>query len=372
MMFLSANSEPKIRVFAGLIETRKNTNMRNNNFNKKALTLIALALTAGAFAQNHPMQQVLPPTDANAQIDEGLMSLPNLTGGYSLPVAQKAKADSNKIAGYNPANGTVTISKGSNLVTTFGRPLSAKGELGSVAKVQAGRDELSLIADNVGIQTVFGADNRTRINPTTSYPWTTVCKLYMRFPDGSNWIASGVIVNRKYMLTAGHCVYSAANGGWASQIRVVPAQNGSYAPYGSAYATYMRSYVGWTRDRNFDYDLALVTLDRNIGTSTGWLGYAALSSINGMTVNTAGYPGDRDGGANMYFTSGTISSSSSLTYYTYMDIKGGQSGSGVWRLLNGNRHVIGVVSWESPSINGGPRITSSRFTDITNWINSGF
>ncbi len=82
--------------------------MRNNN-TKKSLVILALALTAGAFAQNHPMQQVLPPTDSNAQIDEGLTSLPNLTGGYSLPAVQKSKADANKIAGYNPANGTVTI-----------------------------------------------------------------------------------------------------------------------------------------------------------------------------------------------------------------------------------------------------------------------
>jgi V8-like Glu-specific endopeptidase len=344
--------------------------MRHNL--KINLVALALAITGGAMAQNHPLQHVLPPTDANAKIDEAQLSLPNLTGGYTLPVAQRAQRDSNKIAGYNPATGNVTLSKGSNLVTTFGRALSASSNEGSVAKVDAGMDELSILANHAGINTVFGADDRVRINPTTGYPWSTVCKLYMRFPDGSNWIASGVMINAKYMLTAGHCVYSAANGGWATRIQVVPAQNGSYAPFGSAYATYMRSYVGWTRDRNFDYDLALVTLDRNIGNSTGWLGYASIGSINGMTVNTAGYPGDRDGGANMYFTSGTIATSSSLTYYTYMDIKGGQSGSGVWRLLNGQRHVLGVVSWESPSINGGPRITSSRFTDISNWINSGF
>lgn len=345
--------------------------MRQLNITKNTLVVAALALVAGAFAQNHPLQHVLPPSDANAQIDESLLSLPNLTGGYSIPGAQRTFADSNKIAGYNPATQTVTIQKGANLVTTFGKTLSTKSELGSVAKVQQGMDELSLRAEAAN-QRIFGGDDRVRINPTTGYPWSTVCKLYMRFPDGSNWIASGVMINRKYMLTAGHCVYSAANGGWATRIQVVPAQNGGYAPFGSAYATYMRSYVGWTRDRNFDYDLALVTLDRNIGNSTGWLGYASISSINGMTVNTAGYPGDRDGGANMYFTSGTIANSSSLTYYTYMDIMGGQSGSGVWRLLNGNRHVLGVVSWESSSINGGPRITSSRFADITNWINSGF
>lgn len=340
--------------------------MRHNL--KSLITVLALAVTGAALAQSHPLQQVLPPTDPNAQVDESLMSLPNITGAYSIPSFQASKRDSAFQAGAD-MNGNVRITKGANF--NLPRALQAPGGEGSVAQADRNNDELTNLANQYTIQTIFGADNRVRINPTTSYPWTTVCKIYMRFPNGSNWIGSGVMINRKYMLTAGHCVYSRENGGWATQIRVVPAQNGSYAPYGQAYATYMRTYVGWTRDRNFDYDLALVTLDRNIGTSTGWLGYAAISSINGLVSNTAGYPGDRDGGANMYFTSGTIASSTSLSYRTYMDIKGGQSGSGVWRLLNDQRHVFGVVSWESPSINGGPRITSSRFTDLSNWIASG-
>lgn len=344
-------------------------NMRQNKNIKSLVTILAIALTGAAIAQNHPLQKVLPPTDPNAQIEAELLDLPTLDAGYGLPTAQASKKDSAFVAGAD-MNGNVRVTRGFNY--SLPRELRAPAAEGSVAKANGANDELTNIANQYSIQTIFGADDRVRINPTTSYPWTTVCKVYMRFPNGSNWIGSGIMINRKYMLTAGHCVYSRENGGWATQIRVVPAQNGTYAPYGQAYATYMRSYVGWTRDRNFDYDLALVTLDRNVGTSTGWLGYAAISSINGLTSNTAGYPGDRDGGANMYFTSGTIASSTSLSYRTYMDIKGGQSGSGVWRLLNGNRHVFGVVSWESPSINGGPRITSARFNDLTNWINSGF
>ena len=218
---------------------------------------------------------------------------------------------------------------------------------------------------------VIGADNRTRITNTTAYPWRTMTKLYMTFPNNSRFICSGALINAKYVLTAGHCVYSHTNGGWARSIEVIPGLRGTYKPYGSAFTSYMRSYVGWTRDRDSNYDFALMTLDRNIGNSTGWLGYATYPTVNGITDNLAGYPGDRDQGLSLFYHFGQILSSTSFRLSYTIDTAGGQSGSNIYRIVNGQRYVFAVHTNGGTASNSGTRITSQRFDDLRAWIASG-
>jgi len=53
---------------------------------------------------------------------------------------------------------------------------------------------------------IFGADDRVRITPTTSYPWRTIVKLRMEFPSGY-YMGTGFLIDGDHVLTAGHCVY---------------------------------------------------------------------------------------------------------------------------------------------------------------------
>lgn len=83
-----------------------------------------------------------------------------------------------------------------------------------------------------------------------------------------------------------------------------------------AKAVALRSYTGWTDNRNHDWDIALVTLDRSVGNTAGWLGIGANSNtfFQFHSVATAGYPGDkfdvdRDGrfdGWHLWLSSGVI------------------------------------------------------------------
>lgn len=225
---------------------------------------------------------------------------------------------------------------------------------------QAGRDN-----------SVIGADNRVRISPTTSYPWRAMTKLRMTFPSGRQFICSGAMIAAKYTLTAGHCVFSHDEGGWATSIEVIPGLDGTYKPYGSAFATRLRSYQGWTQNRDSNHDFALVTLDRTIGNSTGWFGYANYSSVNDLTANLGGYPGDRDSGLRLYYhSSPVVGSTSNRVSYT-ADTAGGQSGSGVYRINNGARYIFAVHTNGGTTSNSGTRITSSRFSNLQTWIASG-
>lgn len=54
---------------------------------------------------------------------------------------------------------------------------------------------------------IVGADNRERVTPTTSYPWSAIVKLYMTWGTDI-YIGSGAMIDKNHVLTAGHCVYS--------------------------------------------------------------------------------------------------------------------------------------------------------------------
>jgi V8-like Glu-specific endopeptidase len=182
------------------------------------------------------------------------------------------------------------------------------------------------------------------------------------------------MVGPKHALTAGHVVYDAAEGGWATSVLVTPAYDNGSSPLGSYYATNLYSLVGYTTYEDQNYDFGMLEFGSAVGDTTGWLGYASFSDQNllGAAVTTAGFPGDLYNGERMYGASGTCSGVSAhlVTYAGTMDTAGGQSGSGVWTGTGANTQVVAVHTFGSPSYNGGTRITSAIF-DYIDAVESG-
>lgn len=218
-------------------------------------------------------------------------------------------------------------------------------------------------------ETIFGRDERTRITGTTAVPWRWECQLIITMPDGKQYIGTGWLAGPRLVMTAGHCVHDGGSGKqWASKIEVIPAMNGSRRPYGTYVSRSFISVNGWTRNRNFDYDYGCILLPSNVGNSLGYMGFANYndSTLRSITLNTAGYPGDKPFGT-QWFTTGRVNNLSSRQIYTFMDIKGGQSGSPVWRLTNGQRYAVAIVSAENSQTNFLLRINSEVFANIRNW-----
>ena len=221
-------------------------------------------------------------------------------------------------------------------------------------------------------ESVYGSDDRVRITPTTSFPWRSIGRL--------NTGCSGAMIGPNHFLTAGHCVHGGGAGGsWFGgngDFRVSMAQDGSTKPYGEAKSTYVRSYTGWTQGGNWEWDWALITLDRNIGGHTGWMGREWNSNdshYNGTTVNTAGYPGDKPGGT-MWYSSGPVASGNSthLFYNGTLDTAGGQSGSPVWRFDGADRFIVGVHAYGDGGngFNEAVRMTQGKFNDLDSWMST--
>ena len=225
--------------------------------------------------------------------------------------------------------------------------------------------------DDASAEDVCGNDDRTQVTNTTSIPYRWICQLIIRFPNGAASRGTGWFIGPKTVMTAGHCVYSRGNGGWARSIEVIPGMNGAIRPYGSQIGTTFRSVNAWINntDPNYDYG-AIILPNGNLGNTVGYFGFTALpdNALQNLLVNNAGYAGDKPFGTSWFNAGrGTTVTARKISYM--VDTYGGQSGSPVWRYLNGQRHAIGVHAYDGCP-NSATRIITEVYNNMLMWKNA--
>jgi V8-like Glu-specific endopeptidase len=218
------------------------------------------------------------------------------------------------------------------------------------------------------------ADDRTQIAATEAYPWRCICALMITAADGSRWIGTGWLAGPRTVITASHCVYLHRHGGWVRQVEVIPGQNGSQRPYGSAVATSFRSVKGWARKQKHGYDYGAIILpaDRAFGNLLGYFGYTNPSDLDlqGIKVNLAGYPSDRPH-ATQWYQARRLDYITPRTLEYAVDTAGGQSGAPVWCLKNGQRLVVGIHAHGDVFGNAATRLCAPVFSNISAWKREG-
>lgn len=128
-----------------------------------------------------------------------------------------------------------------------------------------------------------------------------------------------MLIDSKHVLTAGHCVYTFVSercnspeaSCWATSIRVIPAYENGDAPFGEANFANLWAWTAWTGDENYDWDIAMIELDRPVGALTGWYGYGYNDNdtffTGGNTFRSTGYPVESPyDGQRMYTWAGTF------------------------------------------------------------------
>lgn len=229
-------------------------------------------------------------------------------------------------------------------------------------------------------ESVCGADDRMQVNSVANVPWRMIAQLVITLANGSKVRGTGWFVSPRTLITAGHCVFSHRNGGWARSIEVVPGMNGRKRPFGTAVSTRFKSVKGWTENQevSYDYGCLLLPEDARLGDKTGWFGFAKLSdaSLESLLANNSGYPGDKAFGT-QWFNAGRITKATPSRLHYMLDTAPGQSGSPAWKFSNQSdrsgqsaRTVIGIHNYGGCA-NKATRINQAVFDNLMTWKREG-
>lgn len=226
-------------------------------------------------------------------------------------------------------------------------------------------------------ESLIEEDNRRRITTTDTYPWRVHCALSITANDGRRWIGTAFFIGRRILATAGHNLFMHAPGrdhhGWVRSIDVMPGRDGDDMPFGTTVSSRFYSVKGWTEQRNTEYDYGAIILPKDYENQTGWLGFGAYSdnTLTSSTGNLSGYPSDRGSGAEQWYMARQISSVGTRKVFYDIDTFAGQSGSAVYRIVDGQRHAFGIHAYgvgRNP-LNSATRINQPVFDNLQKWKN---
>lgn len=232
------------------------------------------------------------------------------------------------------------------------------------------------ISAEVGIETLIGADTRTRVY-TTRYPARAIALI--TFSAGR---CTGFMVGANTVATAGHCVHSGgSSGAWypTASYTIYPGKNQASNPYGSCTAKSLHSVTGWTTDGNEESDYGAIKLNCTVGNLTGWFRLWAPTTVNGLTAVIGGYPGDKTL-LDQWWSMDEVRTSTANQVFYKNDTIGGMSGSPVWQdvppgILSSNGvyafaiHAYGLHGAPPHSThNHGTRLTPARISNYNYWI----
>jgi glutamyl endopeptidase len=219
-------------------------------------------------------------------------------------------------------------------------------------------------------ESLIGVDDRIQIADTSIYPWCAMAQLLITTAGGLQGLGTGWFIGPRTLVTAGHCVFIHAPGtsdhGWARSIEVMPGRNGILLPFGKGTSTQFRSVTAWTNNKDQNYDYGAIILPTEMGKTVGWLGFGTYpdSELLASTGNISGYPGDKPD--TQWFHARQIASVNPTKVFYDIDTIGGQSGSAVFRLVNGQRYGVAVHAYGG-SVNSGTRITQSVYNNLLVW-----
>lgn len=221
-----------------------------------------------------------------------------------------------------------------------------------------------------GQESIIGADNRIRVNPTTSFPARAT--VLITFSAGR---CTGWLIGANTVVTAGHCVHPGGGGSFypTSSYRVYPGRNGTSSPYGSCTARWVASVTGWTDSGDDRYDYGAIKLNCSVGNTTGWYGFFWQSaSLTGLPTTINGYPGDKP--LTQWRSTDSVRVTQARRVFYQNDTVGGVSGAPVWYNRSGCGicsmavHAYGVYNGPPFSTNNhGTRITQAVYNNLKSW-----
>lgn len=130
--------------------------------------------------------------------------------------------------------------------------------------------------------TVFDTDNQ-------AFPQKTIGVLFFDDPAGNPMVCSASLVNKRVLLTAGHCV-ATGRGQWNKNFLWAPGFLDGDFPYGIGTGEYTLTLSPWFNNFNFSFDVGFLLIAEPKGDELGWLGFMAGGTPNSKIWKQNGYP----------------------------------------------------------------------------------
>ncbi len=235
----------------------------------------------------------------------------------------------------------------------------------------------------IGMESVLGLDERTRIVSTTTAPWKFVCALDIDAPLG-RFIGTAWAVAPRTLITAGHCVFDATQmGGWAREIAVTPGQDREIKPFGTRKVVKFSTTELWHQNQDPDFDIAALHLDEPLFAEGECFQVGAFpdAELKGFLVNVSGYPGTPGNGQEQWWAKNRVREVSARRIFYDVDTSGGQSGGPayIFQEENGPPVVVGIHAYGvggtpasiAMQVNSAPRIIPEVVERIQGWIDNG-
>ncbi|MCH2134401.1 MAG: trypsin-like serine protease [Phycisphaerales bacterium] len=120
-----------------------------------------------------------------------------------------------------------------------------------------------------------GFGSMSLVEDYLTFPARSACKLWVRNTPSSNPIGcSGILIDPWIVLTAGHCIYEHGDlDDWVAAVEINPGTQQGEIPWGTANGVAVYAPGGYIDDQDYDFDVAIIILDRPIGMLTGWPGW---------------------------------------------------------------------------------------------------
>jgi len=224
-------------------------------------------------------------------------------------------------------------------------------------------------------QVVIGDDDRIQVVDTTIYPFSAIA--YLELLDSDLEVlgtCTGTFIGPDTLLTAGHCLWDDITGDWLSdEIRVVPAKDGDFEPFGYEYASDWWVPDAYAESGDSEWDWGLIKLPNDFLTlDTGWMQIAVLDdevlALPGFAPAIVGYPSDKPDGTMWGIAEEAFLSVETFTLYYDIDTAPGQSGSAIWSASEGPYLglVVGIHVSGGLFDNAGTRIDQQLLDDLLN------
>lgn len=224
-------------------------------------------------------------------------------------------------------------------------------------------------------RTVIGKDDRQQVIDTTLWPWSTVCSLLLKWGE-KEYIGTGSLIGPDTVMTCGHNLYDKADGGWATEITVMPGRNGESLPFGYLVTDRFFSVDGWVSDADPTCDYGCIKLPKSFREASardpGWIGYGIFSDaeIRKQTeMRVSGYPADKKQyPGTMWYAEGRISKVTTNKISYKLDTYKGESGSPVWMTWEDEKpYIVGIHNYGENFSNKATRISKSVYENMLAW-----